>query len=159
MGDVGGDGNPHPEVLRNENPALVSNVFSTGVEVIQTYGWFLLAGVLLPFYLRKKFQASWDKMQKSREEESYKKLTFFFIDQVLVPNVGVAQSRHEAMEQSRQRMQEQLNAQAEEYAEKQRKKEEEKRKQKIEDWDRHLEGKGYRSRYKPRHKVNPEICK
>ncbi|XP_067677104.1 selenoprotein S-like [Haliotis asinina] len=138
MGDVGEEGNPHPQVLRNENPAFITDVFSTGVEVIQTYGWFLLAGVFLLLYLRNKFQASWDKMQKSREEESYKKY-----------DVGVAQSRLEAMERSRQRMQEQLNAQAEEYAEKQRKKEEEKRKQKIEDWDRHLEGKGYRSKYKP----------
>jgi len=28
-------------------------------------------------------------------------------------------------------------------------KQEEKRKQKLEDWDRHLEGKGYRSKYRP----------
>ncbi|XP_046337486.2 selenoprotein S-like [Haliotis rufescens] len=138
MGDAGGEESPQPEVLRNEYPALVTTVFSTGVELIQSYGWFLLAAVLLLLYLRNKFQATWDKMQKSREEESYKKY-----------DVGATQSRLEAMERSRQRMQEQLDAQAEEYTEKQRKKEEEKRKQKIEDWDRHLEGKGYRSKYKP----------
>lgn len=123
-------------ILMNENP--FSSYFQTGVEFVQLYGWFILLGVIVCMYIKSKLSPTVEKFKKQAEDaraaRDYDPLK--------------AQEKMEAMEASRRRMQEKLDAQAARYAELQKIKEEEKRKEKIEDWEGHLEGKGYRSKYK-----------
>ncbi|XP_013394695.1 selenoprotein S isoform X2 [Lingula anatina] len=73
----------------------------------------------------------------------------FVWEYLYFPDPDLAQRRFEAMEKSRKALQEQLDRQAEVYTEKQKEIEEKKRQLKIQDWDNHLQGKGYRSKVKP----------
>lgn len=138
---VGGerpDGFEHPDTLENENPAILYQGFNSVVQFLQAYGWFVVIGIALLFYVKSKLDPSIEKWRKKREQQ-----------EVYEFDAAVTRTRQGAMESARQRMQQQLDEQASEYAAKQKEKDEEKRKAKIEDWDRHLEGKGYRSKIKP----------
>ncbi|GFS20714.1 selenoprotein S [Elysia marginata] len=126
------------EDLKNEDPEIVGVAKDTVLGILQQYGWFILIGIALVAYLYNRYRPHLDQWQEQREANSYKKM-----------DEGVAQARMEAMDRARQRMQAQLDEQAKEFAEKQRQKEEEKRQARLEDWDRHQEGKGYRSKTKP----------
>ncbi|XP_059140513.1 selenoprotein S-like [Physella acuta] len=125
------------EEPRNEDPAFIQAVFSTATGILQLYGWVILIGILLAYYLYGKLRSYFSHLSQQRQEDQYKRL-----------DTSAAQSRLEAMERSRLRMQAKLDEQAREFAERQKKKEEEKRKERIEDWERHQEGKGYRSKKK-----------
>ncbi|XP_041373196.1 selenoprotein S-like isoform X2 [Gigantopelta aegis] len=130
-----------PAEPTNLSPTLLTTAFNLGIGLVQSYGWFIVGAFVLVLYLRNKFGSSFEKWQESREQQNHKK---YDVDP------DIAQQRLEAMERARQRMQEQLNAQAETYAEKQKRREEEKRQEKIENYNRHLEGKSYTSKYKPK---------
>lgn len=139
---VNEEGVPHVDpvetqrILLNENP--FSTYFHAGVEFIQGYGWFILLGVIVCLYIKSKLAPSIEKFKQQAEDARAARDY----------DPTKAQQKLEAMEAARRRMQEQFDAQAARHAEKQKIKEEEKRKEKIEDWEGHLEGKGYRSKYK-----------
>ncbi|KAL4229266.1 hypothetical protein ACF0H5_012306 [Mactra antiquata] len=130
------DENVHPPVLENENP--LSGVFYSVTGFIEGYGWILLFGVIVLMFLKSKLSPAVNKYKRQLEETIESKKF----------DASKAQSRLEGMEAARRKMQEQLDAQAARHAEQMKKKEEEKRQQKIDDWEGHLEGKGYRSKYK-----------
>lgn len=141
-GQVNNDGEPLEEpveaqrVLVNENP--FSSYIQFGVEFLQQYGWFLLLGVIICLYLKSKLAPTVEKYKRQAEDARAARDY----------NPSKAQEKLEAMEASRRKMQEKFDAEAARYAEKQKVKEEEKRNEKIKDWEGHLEGKGYRSKYK-----------
>ncbi|KAK3699676.1 hypothetical protein RRG08_062467 [Elysia crispata] len=138
--DEGGPAQAEPEAgdLKNEDPEFVGVVKDTVLGTLQQYGWFILIGIAIIVYLYNRYRPQLEQWRDQREADSYKKM-----------DEGVAYSRLEAMERARQRMQAQLDEQAKEFAEKQRQKEEEKRQARLEDWDRHQQGKGYRSKVRP----------
>merc|ERR1712106_375796 len=82
----------------------------------------------------------WSQWQQKREEQAeaaeYKK------------NPDIYKSKMEAMEMARLRMQERYNEDAETMAIKRMELEERKRDQEIQEWDDHLQGKGYKNRAK-----------
>ncbi|KAL8587223.1 hypothetical protein ACOMHN_013307 [Nucella lapillus] len=126
-------------VPQNETPESVTGVLSSGLGVVQQYGWFLLLAVIALLFLKKRFvEPRLNQWQQQKEDASYKKM-----------DAGKSQSQLEAMERARQRMQEQLDQQAAEYKLKQQEKEEKARQERIADWERHQEGLGYRSKHRP----------
>lgn len=133
----------HPQTLVNENP--LSGLFYPVVEFLQAYGWILLFGLLVCLYIKSKLSPAVRKYKKKLEDTIESKKF----------DANKAQSRLEGMEAARRRMQEQLDAQAARHAEQMKQREEEKRKQKIEDWDGHLQGKGYRSKFKAKDEETP----
>lgn len=150
MGDnenpLGGDqeaGFEHPQTLENENPTILYEGFNSVVAFLQAYGWFVVLGAALLFYVKIKLNPSIEKWRKKKEQQ-----------EVFEFDAAVTRTRQGAMDAARQRMQQKFDAQAAEFAEKQKEKEEEKRQAKIEDWQRHQEGKGYRSKVKPQEEAS-----
>ncbi|XP_048772875.1 selenoprotein S-like [Ostrea edulis] len=131
------DGNFIP---KNEDPEFVTGLFSTGLGILQQYGWFVLLGILILIYIKSKLNPKIREMKSKAEDISYQKKY----------DPDTAQKRLESMERARMRLQEEHDAKAAMFAEQQRQREEEKRKQKIEEWDSLQEGKGYRSKVKPK---------
>lgn len=147
MAHAEGENFADPEDLKNEDPEFVGVVKDTVVGTLEHYGWFLLIGIALIVYLYNRYRPQLDQWHGQREANNYKKM-----------DEGVAQTRMEAMERARLRMQAQLDEQAKVFAEKQQQREEEKRQAKLEDWDRHQQGKGYRSKVKPQeHTSNSSV--
>ncbi|VDI25586.1 selenoprotein S [Mytilus galloprovincialis] len=141
MGDAPqGNQEQGQEVPVNQNPQFVTETFSFVIEFLQQYGWFVLFGFVVLIYIKVKLDPHIRRVKKKAEDVIEQKKF----------DPDVAQRRMEQMERSRQRLQEQHDAEAARYAEKQRIKEEEKRKLKIEDWENHQQGKGYRSKVKPK---------
>lgn len=132
-------------ILKNEAPQGLLSVFSTGFEFMQEYGWFILLALVAILYIKNKFiQPKLAQWQQTREENKYKKM-----------DSGKIQEQAERLEKARQKMQAELDKQAEEYKIKQQQKEEKARQDRIADWDRHQEGKGYRSKVKPKEEDQP----
>ncbi|XP_014662891.1 PREDICTED: selenoprotein S-like isoform X2 [Priapulus caudatus] len=77
-------------------------------------------------------------MKRKRDEDIYAKKY----------DAGTAQSRQEAMEAARRRMQEEHAGAAAAWQSQQAEKEMVKRQEKIEDWEKHTQGLGYRSKIK-----------
>lgn len=123
----------------NETPGFIKDIFDTVVVFLQSYGWFVVLGLAVAFYFKGYIEQAFRRWRSnSHQPTDYHR---YDSDAVL--------SRQQAMDEARRRMQEQYDAQAARHEEEMKKKQEEKRKQKLEDWDRHLEGKGYRSKYRP----------
>jgi selenoprotein S len=139
--DVPGDTEEivHPTKLVNETPAALQDIFYFLVSMVTRYGWFMLFALVLILVLHKRLQTYLESFWSRREEEQ---------DLHRYDN-DAAYQRQMAMDAARLRMQREFDQTAAKYAEEQQKKEEEKRKEKIADWDRHQEGKGYKSKYKP----------
>jgi len=137
--DDGQEGFRHPEKLQNETPASMMMIYTNVVQFLQQYGWFLLLGVVLAFFVKQKLQQYLAK--RPRSQSSPQDLHRYDNETAL--------KRQEGFEASRKRLQDKLDADAAKFAEEQKKKEDEKRKHKIADWEKHLEGKGYRSKYRP----------
>ena len=137
---------PQEQPPVNENPEFVTQTFSSVIAFLQQYGWFVLFGIVVLLYIKSKLDPHVRKIKKKAadviEQKKY--------------DPDIAQSRLEQMERSRIRLQEQHDAEAARFAEKQRIKEEEKRKAKIEDWENHQQGKGYRSKIKPKEEAEPK---
>uniref|UniRef100_A0A0B7B5N6 Selenoprotein S n=1 Tax=Arion vulgaris TaxID=1028688 RepID=A0A0B7B5N6_9EUPU len=133
----------------NEDPEIIGTAFQTVIDVLQLYGWFILFVIIAVLYLGSKVRPWLDQLSQQRDINSYKKM-----------DSGVAQSRLEAMERARLKMQAQLDEEAKRFAERQKAKEEEKRNQRLEDWERHCQGKGYRSKTKaPEERPTPALVK
>jgi len=137
--DDGGETFVHPKKLVNETPTFLLESFYFVMYVIQSYGWFILLGLVVLYLLYRRLQPHLDSLHARREHEQ--DLHRYDSNEVV--------RRQEAMDAARRKAQEAYNAQAARFAEEQKKKEEEKRKEKIADYERHLEGKGYRSKYRP----------
>lgn len=133
--ETGGEEIRHPEILVNENP--FSGSVNTVTEFLQAYGWFIVLAILVGLWLKNKLSPKLEKIRQKIETGREKKI-----------DNETAQARLEAMEAARRRMQQQLDEQAQRHAEKMKEKEEEKRQQKIQEWDDHLQGKGYRNKHK-----------
>lgn len=140
MDETGGERTEdvHPRVLVNENP--LTGTFYTVVEFLQSYGWILLFVLVVCLYLKSKLSPTVQKY-KRKVEKTIEQKKF---------DPEKARSQMEKMEAARQRLQEQYSADAARHMEKVKQKEEEKRQQKIDDWEGHLQGKGYRSKFKPK---------
>jgi len=129
----------HPKKLVNETPTFLVDSFYSVMYIIQAYGWFILLALAVLYLLYRRFQPHLDSVRSRREQEQ--ELHRYDANEVF--------RRQEAMDAARRKAQEEYNAQAARFAEERQKKEEEKRKEKIADYERHLEGKGYRSKYRP----------
>jgi selenoprotein S len=129
----------HSRPLVNQSPEALKHVYTLAVWFLQSYGWYLVFGLVALLYFKNRFSQTFSKVtssfRASTDEHKY--------------DNDAAFRRQEAIEAARRRLQEQMDAQAARYAEEMKKKEEEKRAQKLEDWERYQEGKGYRSKYRP----------
>ncbi|KAH9504261.1 hypothetical protein Btru_064476 [Bulinus truncatus] len=125
------------EILENKDPAFIGAIFSNVLEILQLYGWFILIALGAVYFLYSRIQPWMYKVSQKIKDDQYKKL-----------DEGTIHTRMEAMERARLKMQESLNEQARLFAEQQKIKEEKKRQDKIVDWERHQQGKGYRSKTK-----------
>jgi len=123
----------------NQTPEVLKDLFGLVIYILQRYGWYLLIGLIVVLYFKDRVLQRLSRLTSSLQGETN---THRYDDETAV-------QRLEALEASRRRLQEQMDAQAARHAEEMKKKEEEKRAQKIEDWERHREGKGYRSKYRP----------
>ncbi|KAL5019476.1 hypothetical protein ScPMuIL_002368 [Solemya velum] len=139
-----------PTVLQNENPEFLSSGYGIVLGFLRQYGWFILLGVLVLLYIKSKLAPRIQKMRQNREQNYSESKKY---------DPDVAHKRLESMENARRRLQEQYDAQAAKFAEEQKKKEEIKRQEQIEDWERHQEGRGYRSKYKPKEETSQEFLK
>lgn len=103
----------HPKILENETPVFLLDAYRWGVLLIQNYGWFIVAGVLLLIYLKNKLSPTLSAMKRRKEEQEYLNI-----------DPETARQRQEAMERSRRRMQEEHDAKAALVKEQQKLKEE-----------------------------------
>ncbi|XP_002738710.1 selenoprotein S-like [Saccoglossus kowalevskii] len=143
------DGMPEEDVPlqppENETPDLVKGGLNDVTVFLGQYGWYIIFAIVAFFFLKQKLQPKIHKFQKKREENSY--YTRY--------DASTIESRQEAMMRARMRMQEEHDEKAKIAEEERKKKEEQKRQERIEDWDRHQQGKGYRSKYRPQEEPSP----
>lgn len=123
--DVGG---LHPHTLNQQNPWVITQVFTSVVTLIASNGWYALGLLIVAYLIWIKIQpkvASWlKKRENDREAAAYHK----------DPDKFLAKER--AIDAARQRMQERYNQSAASWAEKQKEKEEKRRQERIEGWER-----------------------
>ncbi|EDO34836.1 predicted protein [Nematostella vectensis] len=136
--DFAEEENPQPNqrLPQNETPALVGNTLHFAITCLEKYGWFLVLGIVISAVIWSKVRPHWQRMMKKREQE--KEIANFDPEKE-----AALQSK---IEMSRLRWQEIQDAKAAKFAEEKKKAEEEKRKEVIEDWERHKQGKGYKSK-------------
>uniref|UniRef100_X1ZNY5 Selenoprotein S n=1 Tax=Capitella teleta TaxID=283909 RepID=X1ZNY5_CAPTE len=115
------------------NDLTVDNIGSKRLGFLQQYGWFVVFGVALAYFLKSKIQPHLDQRRQQTESAAHHKGPDAFM------------AREEALQAARARMQAKHDEEVQMYAEKQKKEEEERRKAKIDGFDRYQEGKGYRS--------------
>ncbi|KAK2147682.1 hypothetical protein LSH36_541g01039 [Paralvinella palmiformis] len=139
--DAPTDGRPsyeEPSMVPENQSHTLNYVYLFATGFLEQYGWYVLITVITILYLYAKLSSYFTRKNlawnRSTDYAQYDSEEVF--------------RRQEAMDAARRRLQEQHEAMAEKYLEEQKKREEEKRKQKIEEWNRHLEGKGYRSKIK-----------
>ncbi|PIK47277.1 putative selenoprotein S isoform X2 [Apostichopus japonicus] len=119
-------------------PESGAAVFAAASDFLALYGWYILFAVLGIWYIRNRYSSQLNSWQQQREDRQ--SASRYNASEVL--------DRQEAIEKARRKLQEQHDQKAKEYAEKQKLKEEEKRKAEIEDWERHKQGRGYKSKKK-----------
>jgi hypothetical protein len=130
----------HPEEFpKNTTPPVLMNVFYLVINVIQTYGWFIVFGLILLFIMRKRILSYLDDLYTRRQQQQ----------DLHRYDTNEAFRRQEAMDAARRKLQEAYDVQTAIYAAEKQKKDDEKRKELLADWDRHQDGKGYKSKYKP----------
>ncbi|KAJ8035429.1 Selenoprotein S [Holothuria leucospilota] len=130
-----------PEVIHEKlvpEPESGAALFAAASEFLSLYGWYILFVVLGVWYLKNRYNSQLNSWQQNRQNQQ--DVSKYNSSQVL--------ERQEAIERARRRLQDQHDQKAKEFAEKQRLKEEEKRKAEIEDWERHQQGRGYKSKQK-----------
>lgn len=106
--------------------------------IVQQYGWFVLLGFVCLLYFRKSIQEKLHKITKEKDDLKYAKKY----------DAGLAHQRQLAMAVARQKAQEEHDIAAQKWREKQEELQEKKRLEKIEDWEKHQQGLGYRSKTK-----------
>lgn len=136
--EVGADPGERPadNIPQNKAPAFFADVFYVGVGFLENYGWFIVFGVIILIFLWSKLKPYWRDLQRRWEQQ--RDIANFDPIQ--------AASQQERMEDVRRRLQEQHDAKAAKFIEDKMVEEENRRKERIEDWDRHQQGKGYRSK-------------
>jgi hypothetical protein len=109
------------------------------LDIIQHYGWFILLGLIVLYFLWDRILRDiWYRMKETLEDS---------LAQRHYDPEEVA-SREQAMMAARERWQSDLDGKAAEWSVKKQRMESLKRDEKIEDWDRHRQGQGYRSKLK-----------
>lgn len=136
--EVGADPGERPadNIPQNKAPAFIVDVFYVGVGFLENYGWFIVFGVIILIFLWSKLKPYWRDLQRRWEQ----KRDIANFDPIQ------AASQQERMEDVRRRLQEQHDAKAAKFIEDKMVEEENRRKERVEDWDRHQQGKGYRSK-------------
>ncbi|XP_057301665.1 selenoprotein S B-like [Hydractinia symbiolongicarpus] len=121
--------------LENTTPDAIVASLTTAVLTIETYGWFILIGGFIVFFLYQKYNPSYKQWRKMKEEFSAQQEAKKHPDKTYQIQVAV--------EKSRQKLQQQVGIDSHKKKLKQEQLEEEKRRQKIEEWEKHKQGKGY----------------
>lgn len=116
----------HPQTLVQDTPSVLTNIWSSGVSVVQNNGWFLFGLGLALYYFYTKFEstlkANIDHVVRGKAKKDDG------------PNSD------EKLRQVRERMQKELERKAEIYKEKMKEKAEEERKKKLEALEKKDEG-------------------
>lgn len=132
--------------LVNETPLFLSNIVSQGISYLESYGWFVLFGIIIFYFLYEKYASrfsQWKQRQQNLKEDEERK-----------KNPDITYEMQVLVEQARTRLQEKVRADSIKKKAEQEQKEEEKRKKRIEEWEAHQEGKGYYSKYKAKDENN-----
>lgn len=130
---------PKSRPLENSTPTFLVDTFYLGVGFLERYGWLIVIGLVILVFLWSKLKPYWKELQNKWERQQ----------EIANFDPIKAASQQERMEDARRRLQEKQDAKAAKFMEDQRLVDEARRREKIEDWDRHQEGKGYRTkRYK-----------
>lgn len=143
-GDGRFSGGEHDETLtsrppENSTPRFLVDTFYLGVGFLERYGWLIVIGLVILVFLWSKLKPFWKELQNKWERQQ----------EIANFDPIKAASQQERMEDARRRLQEKQDAKAAKFVEDQKLADETRRREKIEDWDRHQEGKGYRTkRYK-----------
>lgn len=123
-------------ILQNKAPTFVTDIWIFGLGFLEQYGWFIVFSVIILGFLWSKMKPYWkdllDKWERQREIDNFDPVK--------------AATQQERLEDARRRLQEQHNAKAAKFVEDRMLEEGNKRRERVEDWDRHQEGKGYRSK-------------
>lgn len=123
-------------IPKNKAPTFLVDSWSLGVSFLERYGWFIVLGLIILVFLWQKLRPYWkdlqDRWERQREIANFDPIK--------------AATQQERMEDARRRWQEKQDAKAAKYMEDKKLEEEEKRRERIEDWERHQQGKGYRSK-------------
>lgn len=135
--DIGTDANPGNSDTSTDR-VTASDYWPFVSGFIQQYGWFVLLGFVCLLYFRKSIQEKLYKIAKEKEDLKYAKKY----------DAGLAQERQVAMAAARLKAQEEHDIAAQKWREKQEELQEKKRLEKIEDWEKHQQGLGYRSKIK-----------
>ncbi|XP_065063208.1 selenoprotein S-like [Rhopilema esculentum] len=135
----------HANNLQNSTPDTLVRMGLLATNILEKYGWFIILGIVLLFFVLKKLKPFFQKWKSQMEDYSNKKSDD--------PNHIYQQ--HESMEKARKRLQEKIDLDVEKAKERKQQLEAEKRREKIEDWERHQLGKGYRSKIKKPHEETP----
>jgi len=130
------------ESVDKSSPMLLSALSPSAIMAfVESYGWFILIGAIVVYYL----------YVKTRER------IFFEAPRRRSSNVTINDvERLRRMDEIRQRQQEAINTAAAKYIEVKKIKDEQKAAEKIEEWDRLKEGGSYRSKLASRTKQNDE---
>lgn len=131
----------------NADPEIFGYALQLGVDFLQSNGWYIVLAAAVLAFLWSKFQPALQRIRRGMAGAS---------DSDLLSDADseTIQARSVAMDAARRRLQEQHDATAAKYAEQKKLEDEMKRQRKIEDWENHLQGKGYRSKYKPKDEEN-----
>lgn len=122
--------------LQNSAPTFLVDGWYSGVGFLERYGWFIVFGLVILVFLWSKLKPYWRELQNKWERQQ----------EIANFDPIKAASQQESMEDARRRLQEKQDAKAAKFIEDQKLADEARRREKIEDWDRHQEGKGYRSK-------------
>lgn len=139
--DIDADADPHEGARGTAFLKASVSTIESGVSFIESYGWFILIGTGLCLYIwYNHLRGNLKEWRRQRADAAGTvDLKKFDRDAFI--------ARQEAMELARRRQQAELEEKLMQAREEARKREEQKRQEKIEDWERHVEGLGYRSRH------------
>jgi hypothetical protein len=107
------------------------------ISFIESNGWYLLIGGIIIYYIYNKYK---DQITNTTQAYRHKK--------EVKEDDTVLLDRLQRMEAARERQQRQLDLAAAKYLEEKKLKEERLAKEKQEEWERHQQGLGYRSKTK-----------
>jgi len=126
--------------LTNEALETVTAAVSTVKVLVESYGWFILIGIIGLMYIYQQYEPKYRKWCQKRQEAADAEISKKDPDKAYQQQLSI--------EQARLKFQQRVSEDAKKKKMAQEKREEEKRKEKIEEWDNHVQGKGYHSKYK-----------
>lgn len=115
--------------------SVISDAIGSGFSFIENYGWFILIGSIVLYYLYNYLKQKYPSTSRRQSSKSFK-------------NEDEELERMRRIEEVRRKQQEALDAAARKYLEEKKKKEEKEAQQKAEEWERHKQGLGYKSKIK-----------